>query len=498
MADSKQGSALDRFLRLFTDIRPGEGLTAVLLASNVFVILGSYWMIKPTRDAIVTAEWGPEMATYLQVANVAVLALLVPLYGGLADRLPRRRLIGLVTWIIAGLLVAFAVAGMAGVGIGIPFFVFGSIFNVMIVAQFWSFANDIYKRDEGERLFPIVAVGASVGGVVGAMFVEGLIAPFGLYIPMIVAAVILLFGLLITNFVDTRERRMREAGVPDIKTTATIAATGAFQAPKTIEELEELAERERELYEAKERGEAIEDYEQPGSGMSAFQLVWRTRYLLLIGVLVLFLNLVNTLGGYILGRTFSEAATAAVAAGGELTGGEYLGSYYASFAAVMNTVSLVIQLFITSRVVKYLGLRWGLLLLPLYSLGAYGLIAMVPTLAVVRWSKTFENATDYSLHNTLRAMLFLPTTREQKYKAKQVTDSFSVRAGDVLAGGIVFAGTTLGLTISGFSAVVMVLVLGWLFAAYSIGREYDQLVASGKPPQPRGVRLAPTEVGVIR
>jgi len=80
----------------------------------------------------------------------------------------------------------------------------------------------------------------------------------------------------------------------------------------------------------------------------------------------------------------------------------------------MNTVSLVIQLFISSRVVKYLGLRWGLLLLPIYSLGAYGLIAMVPTLAVVRWSKTCEKATDSSLHNTLRAMLFLPTTREQK------------------------------------------------------------------------------------
>ncbi|HJO05179.1 MAG TPA: hypothetical protein QGG47_14525 [Acidobacteriota bacterium] len=136
MARSQQGSALDRFLRLFTDVRAGEGVTAVLLASNVFVILGSYYMIRPMRDGIVTAEWGPEMPAYLQLANVAVLALLVPAYGRLADRFPRRRLISLVTWIIGGLLVAFALAGMAGVGIGIPFFIFGSIFNVMIVAQF--------------------------------------------------------------------------------------------------------------------------------------------------------------------------------------------------------------------------------------------------------------------------------------------------------------------------------------------------------------------------
>lgn len=100
-APNKLGNILDRLLRLFTDIRAGEGLTAVLLASNVFLILGSYWMIKPTRGAIVTAEWGPEMATYVQVANVAVLALLAPMYGRLAHRLPRRRLISLVTWIIA-------------------------------------------------------------------------------------------------------------------------------------------------------------------------------------------------------------------------------------------------------------------------------------------------------------------------------------------------------------------------------------------------------------
>ena len=85
MAPNKLGNIFDRFLRLFTDIRAGEGLAAVLFASNVFVILGSYWMIKPTRDAIVTAEWGPEMATCLQVANVAALALLVPMYGRLAD-----------------------------------------------------------------------------------------------------------------------------------------------------------------------------------------------------------------------------------------------------------------------------------------------------------------------------------------------------------------------------------------------------------------------------
>ena len=144
---------------------------------------------------------------------------------------------------------------------------------------------------------------------------------------------------------------------------------------------------------------------------------------------------------------------------------------------------LVIQLFLVSRIIKYLGVHVGLMILPLIALGSYALIAAYPVLEYVRWAKTAENATDYSLQNTVQNALFLPTTREQKYKAKQVTDSFSKRFGDTLAALTVFIiANFLGTNIRFFALLNIGLVLIWLAVAYRIGREYRELVRTGRPP----------------
>jgi AAA family ATP:ADP antiporter len=119
-----------------------------------------------------------------------------------------------------------------------------------------------------------------------------------------------------------------------------------------------------------------------------------------------------------------------------------------------------------------------LLVLPIVSFAAYSIILFVPLLAAVRWAKTAENSTDYSLNNTVRQALFLPTTREEKYKAKQVVDSFSQRAGDVLAASTWLGGTlVLGLAYTQLAAVNLVLVIVWMVVAVLIGRRYRRLVA---------------------
>ena len=139
--------------------------------------------------------------------------------------------------------------------------------------------------------------------------------------------------------------------------------------------------------------------------------------------------------------------------------------------------------FLVSRIVKYLGVGVGLMILPIISLGAYGLITFVPVLGYVRWAKTAENATDYSLNNTVRNMLFLPTTREQKYKAKQVVDSFAQRAGDTLSALLVLIGTTMiALSTSGFAIVNIAAVLIWLVVAFKVGKEYKRLADTGETP----------------
>jgi ATP:ADP antiporter, AAA family len=139
----------------------------------------------------------------------------------------------------------------------------------------------------------------------------------------------------------------------------------------------------------------------------------------------------------------------------------------------VNLVGLTVQLFIVSRVLKYFGVRFALMILPVIALFGYAILAFVPILALVRVVKVAENATDYSIQNTVRNVLFLPTSRDQKYKAKQAIDSFFVRGGDVLSALLVFVGTTmLGLSANGFARINLVLAAVWIVLALAIGREY--------------------------
>ncbi len=153
-------------------------------------------------------------------------------------------------------------------------------------------------------------------------------------------------------------------------------------------------------------------------GGSAFSMVLNNKYLLLIALLMLILNWVNTTGEFILGQIVTEAAKDAVASGQAdgLSVGQYIGKFYADFFGVVNIVSVCVQLFLVSRIIKYAGVQVALLILPFIALGAYFILAFFPILSVVRWAKTAENSVDYSLQNTVRQVLFLPVTREEKYR----------------------------------------------------------------------------------
>ncbi|HSM09181.1 MAG TPA: MFS transporter [Gemmatimonadota bacterium] len=493
-------SLLDRALRPFTDVRAGEAPTALLLALNVFLLLMAYYFIKPLREALILGESGAEVKSYASAVQAILLLGAVPLYGRLAERLPRRTLINRVTVFFAACLVLFFVLGTAGVPLGIPFYLWVGIFNLMIVAQFWAFANDVYTNHEGERLFPLVQFGASVGAVLGSVVVGRLIEPLGIYPPMLLAAAILMLSLALTTIVDRRERRRTEAHrAPGFTTLTHPAATGEFRLETG--EYTNLREGLKEALARAERGEEDPAGEGEGrsseaeaasdaepntawAGRGAFQLVFRTRYLLLIAILVLLVNWVNTTGEYILGRLVEETAISLVA-GGEtsLSEGQYIGRFYSDFFSVVNAVSLLVQLFLVSRIVKYLGVRVAIMILPAIALGGYALLAFFPLLSVVRWAKTAENSTDYSLQNTVRNILFLPLTREQKYKAKQVTDAFFWRAGDVLSAAVVFVGTTwLSMQTSHFALLNLALVAAWLVIAWRIGTRYRHLVRTGGPP----------------
>jgi ATP:ADP antiporter, AAA family len=432
---TSERTALERFLGLFTDVHAGEGKTALLLGLNVFLILMAYYVLKPVREALILGEGSAELKTYMSAGQVVLLAFVVPYYGRLVAQFPRMRLINIVTSFFIACLVVFYVLAQLAVPLAIVFFLWIGIFNLMVVAQFWSFANDVYTKEEGLRLFVIVGFGASLGAVVGARAADRLIEPLGLYQLMIVGAVILVLQLLITNAVDRRESERRPP----------VAKAAAIHKP---------------------------------SGENAFAMVFRTRYLLLMALMLMLLNWVNTTGEYILGSIVKDTATQMVANGqaNGLTEGQLIGDFYSKYFSLVNVLGLLLQLFVVSRVVKHLGIPWAVMILPLISLGTYNILAFYPVLLAVLAGKVVENSTDYSLNNTVRNMLFLPCTYEQKFSAKQAIDSFFVRIGDVLSALLVFVGTTVfTLHPRGFAAVNAVIVVAWLYLAWRVGHHYKHL-----------------------
>ena len=212
--------------------------------------------------------------------------------------------------------------------------------------------------------------------------------------------------------------------------------------------------------------------------------MFRSRYLILIGAFLVVLNIVNTTGEYILSRSVLEYATTLAVGNAGFDKEAFIGSFYGSFFFGVNMAAIIIQAFLVSRLIKYLGMAGALFILPIVALGAYSLVALGAGFAIIRLVKSAENATDYSLMNTAKQMLWLPTTRDEKYKAKQAIDTFFVRAGDVISAAFVFAGTQwLALNVVDFGMTNILFVVLWLGLAVLLLRKYQALTTSGEFPR---------------
>ena len=158
---------------------------------------------------------------------------------------------------------------------------------------------------------------------------------------------------------------------------------------------------------------------------------------------------------------------------------------YSEFYGGVNLLGFLIQLLLVSRLFKHLGVHRALYIFPIVALCAYGSMAAAPAFVLIAAAKTAENSADYSLNNTVRHALFLPTSRDAKYKVKAAIDSFFLRSGDLFAGMAVFAGIhLLNLSVRGFALTNVVLVAIWLVISTAVGRHYRRLAereANGLP-----------------
>jgi len=434
MTDQPAPSGLDRVLRLFGDVRPGEGATALLMSLNVAQLLVAYYVLKTVREPLILLSGGAELKSYAAAVQALTLVAYVPLYGWVASRLPRQKFLTAVILFFVGCIQLFFLGGQAGVPhLGFVFYVWVGIFSLTTIAQFWSYANEVYSRPEGDRLFPLIAVGSTAGAPLGAAIAEFLFARgVGPFIMMQLAAFLLLLHLGLYRVVWGRFRR---AGV----------------APA----------------------------QEPMKAGNGFALVVKSPYLRLVGILLILLNVVNTVGEYILGHAVVGAADVHAAAAPGFDKQAFVGGFYGNYFFWTNVATIVIQAFVVSRLVKRLGMKGVLFALPLVSLSAYGLAAAGAGLTALLYVKIAENSTDYSVMNTVKQMFWLPTSREEKYKAKQAIDTFFVRTGDMLAAGLVFVGTHLvSLDVGGFARTNIAIVLVAIGVAVLLLREYQRLTAS--------------------
>jgi AAA family ATP:ADP antiporter len=432
-----QKSLLERALSVVTEVRTGEGVSALLLAANAFYLLAFYQVLKLVREALILSESGAVAASYAAAGMAAILFVFVPLYGAFAARVNRVWLVCGVTLFFASHLLIFWALGSAGVRIGVAFYIWIGVFNMVAVAQFWAFANDVYNSERGKRLFPLVGVGATLGAALGSLLATLVFSGIGPYVLMLIAAAGLLVPVALTIIVNRRE-----------------AAT---------------------------RRDAQVVSEQPLAKGNGFKLVLTNRYLLLIALMVLVFNLVNTLGGYMLNDLITKEADARIAAGLAAAADRraIIATLSGTVLSSVNILAFLLQTFAVSRIFKYVGVRGALFVLPLIALSGYTAVLVLPVLLVLQWTKIFENATDYSIQNTTRHALFLPTSREAKYNAKQAIDAFFVRTGDLLQAAVVFLGTeVLVLTVRSFALVNVVLVGVWLLLAVGIAREHRKLVGA--------------------
>jgi len=441
-------SALERCLALFTEVRAGEGPTGVWMLLSVFLVLAAYYFVKPARDGLLAVSPAgalseTELKAYSSFAQSICLLAVLPLYDRVSKSFPRRTLISIVTLFFTANLVMFWVLQPGLVFddvryVGIAFYLWVGIFNVFIVAQFWSFAADLYSDEAGKRLVPLIAIGATSGAAAGAWIAKRLVAVVGTYGILLVAALILSVSLVTMRAAEAREAGPARHDVADAESRDT-------------------------------------------SG--GLRLVFRHKYLIATALLVLVLNWVNTNGENFLFGAVEQHLHGEVAARGIASGEaadafirDQTTQFYGDLFFWVNLIALLLQSLVASRVLRYGGFGAILLALPVISLTSYTLMAIYPSLTMIRHMKIAENAADYSINNTAKQVLWLPTTVDMKYRAKAAIDTLFVRCGDGLAAATAFVAIELlRAPLRALFAFNTCLVVVWLGLGALIVREHARL-----------------------
>jgi len=422
---------LDRFFSRFTRMRPGEGRSVALFSAYALLMMVSYYILKTIREPLLLTGPSAEIKSYAYAVTALVLLLIVPAYGFVFRRSSKQQLTRFVTIFFLLNLVIFYLAGRAGQDIAFAYYVWVGVFAVMITAQFWAFAADSFNIRSGQRLFPVIMIGATLGGLLAPALSGALFPLIGPWVLMLVAMILL--GLTLP-FV----RWSKESVPPGSRSIG----------PAT--------------------GESAD-----GGYLGGINLVLRDRYLLLLAIMILLLNWVNTTGEYILAELVVRQVDSLVADGAQVVKADFIAAFYGDFFFIVNLLTLVMQVLLVARIIRSIGVGYAVMILPLITLAGYGLLVFMPVFSLIQLVKVIENSTDYSLMNTTRHALYLPLSVAQKYEGKTTIEAFFWRFGDLAQAGAIYAGLNwLQFDIRQFAAMNVVLSVVWLVAAWRLSRHF--------------------------
>lgn len=421
---------LNKMLGRVVSVEPDEVRPMLLSALYFFLVMAGYFVVRPLRDDMGLAG-GVRNLPWLYTGTLVGMLLVHPIFATMVSKLSRRRFISLSYHMVAALMVVFfALLSVLDetqiIWVGRAFWVFTSVFNLFVVSIFWSVMADVFKPAQGARIFGFIAVGGTAGAMLGsavtASLAEAIPTRFLLFasIALIEAAVLVALTLL------------RHSTVP------TDAADGARPAGDDV---------------------------IGGSVMAGIKAVFSSPYLLgIVGYMLLY-----TITSTFLYFEQAEIMSEVFDDRGART------AFFAKLDLAVNTLTIVTQIFLTGRIVRWFGIAFSLAWLPLVCvIGFFGL-GFAPTLGVVAAFQIVRRASNYAVSRPCREMLYTVLPQETKYKAKNFIDTFVYRAGDQVGAWSYAAMGWLGLGMTGIAFAAIPLAGAWLGIGAWLGRKQIQI-----------------------
>ncbi len=432
---------MNAFLRRVFSLREDEVRVVLTATAYGFCILLSYYILRPVRDEISTADRGNLQILWTAVFFVMLVA--VPAYSALVSRYSRGVFIPLANRFFAANLALFFLALQllpegARPWLDRVFYVWTSVFALFVVTVFWGFVADLFRNEQGKRLFGLIAVGSSLGGIAGSALTARLAEAINPFTLLIIAMVPLEIAARLARTLH------RESGA--------------------------------------ERTALRRETEGPirGTAMSGIRVVAESPYLRLIAVYLALMTFASTVlyfqQAYFVGEAFSDRGART--------------AFLAKIDFWVNVITIFTQGLLTSHIIRKIGVGLSLALMPAVTFLGYLTLGVYPLLAVLVGFQVLYRSGRYAIAKPAREILFTVVNREQRYKSKAFIDAAVYRGGDLVSGWI-FAGLSfIGLSLGAIALVAAPMAALWAGIGVALGRRQEELAAR-ETGSPREAPLAP-------